>query len=179
MTVENKSPWNSLEKAKIAVSAITPILVLTLGIIINNSVKEGERSTALRSEIYKNVGGDLNDIYCYLSFVGGWKEMTPIDIIVRKRAVDKAMYTYRPFFSKELFSTYERFMAEAFKPYGRPGKDARIRSDIETPDGDRRIHGTKSWDSSWEDRFTNERNKDAQREAYTKFLEQMARDLRL
>ncbi len=179
MTVENKSPWNSLEKAKIAVSAITPILVLTLGIIINNSVKEGERSTALRSEIYKTVGGDLNDIYCYLSFVGGWKEMTPIDIIARKRAVDKAMYTYRPFFSKELFSTYERFMAEAFKPYGGAGKDARIRSDIETPDGDRRIHGTKGWDASWEDRFTNERNKEAQREAYTRFLEQMARDLRL
>ena len=179
MVEETKSPWNSLERAKLAVSAITPILVLALGIIINNSVKEGERSTALRSEIYKTVGGDLNDIYCYLSFIGGWKDLTPVDVIARKRAVDKAMFTYRPFFSKELFSTYERFMDEAFAPYGSPGTDARIRSDIETPDGDRRKHGTKGWESSWEDRFTKERNKDAQREAYTRFLEQMARDLKL
>ena len=179
MAEETKSPWNSLEKAKLAVSAITPILVLVLGIIINNSVKESERSTGLRSEIYKSVGGDLNDIYCYLSFVGDWKDLTPMDVIARKRAVDKAIFTYRPFFSKELLSTYEQFMTEAFVPYGAPGTDARIRSDIETPDGDRRKHGTKGWRPAWEDRFTKERNKDAQREAYSRFLQQMARDLRL
>ncbi len=88
MAEETKSPWNSLEKAKLAVSAITPVLVLAMGIVINNSVTEGQRSTALRSEIYKNVGGDLNDIYCYVFLVGGWKDLTPIDIIARKRAVE-------------------------------------------------------------------------------------------
>ena len=74
----NEAPWNSLEIAKLAVSLITPILVLILGIVINNSIKNAERSTSLRSEIYKTVGGDLNDIYSYLAFVGGWKEYTPI-----------------------------------------------------------------------------------------------------
>jgi hypothetical protein len=158
-------PWSGLEKAKLAASFLTPLLVLILGIIINNSIKSTERSTALRSEIYRAIGGDLNDIYSYLTFVGGWKEMTPSDVIARKRAVDKAMYTYRPFFSKELFDTYDTFMREAFAPYSSAGADARIRSDIATIDGDRR--------------FTKEDNNRAQREAYNKFLEQLARDLKL
>ena len=112
------SLWNSLEKAKLLVSILTPLLLLVLGVIINNSVKTAERSTSLRSEIYKAVGGDLNDIYSYVAFVGIWKDLIPTDVILRKRNVDKAMYTYKPFFSKELFSTYERFMNEAFAPYG-------------------------------------------------------------
>lgn len=172
------SPWSSLEIAKLAASLVTPVLVLILGIVINNSIKSGERATALRSEIYKSVGGDLNDIYSYLAFLGRWKEMTPLEVISKKRSVDKAMYTYKPFFSDELFHTYETFMNEAFQPYGGAGKDARIRSDIFTGDGDRKIHG-REWQSDWEDKFTKERNKNAQREAYNAFLEQLARDLAL
>lgn len=172
------SSWNSVEIAKLAVSLVTPVLVLVLGIVINNSIKSGERATALRSEIYKTIGGELNDIYSYLAFVGRWKDMTPPEIIAKKRIVDKAMYTYRPFFTDELFSTYETFMEEAFKPYGGAGKDASIRSDIATGDGDRRIHG-KEWQAEWENRFTKERNKADQREAYDRFLAQLARDLAL
>jgi hypothetical protein len=173
------SPWTSLEKAKLAVSILTPLLVLVLGIVINKSVKTAERATDLRSEIYKNIGGNMNDIYSYLAFVGGWKELTPADVIARKRSVDKDMNTYKPFFSKELFATYKRFMNEAFRPYNPRGEDARIRSDISTEDGDRRIHTTKPWEPSWEDRFTHESNKSAQQEAYDQFLEQLARDLKL
>ncbi len=170
--------WNSLEIAKLAASLITPILVLILGIVINNSIKSTERSTSLRSEIYQTVGGDLNDIYSYLAFVGGWKEYTPIEIVNKKRAVDKAMFTYKPFFSDELFTTYENFMNEAFSPFGEAGKDARIRSSIKTNDGDRTIHG-REWENTWGNRFTKERNKKGQREAYSHFLEQLARDLKL
>lgn len=172
-------PWTSLETARLLVSILTPLLVLVLGIVINHSVKTAERSTGLRSEVYKSVGGDLNDIYSYIAFVGGWKELTPVDVIARKRSVDKAMYTYRPFFSKQLFDTYARFMDEAFADYGDPGQDARIRSDIVTQDGDRRRHARHAWDPEWEMRFTGERNKTAQRQAYEDFLAQLARDLKL
>jgi hypothetical protein len=72
---------------------VTPVLVLILGIVINNSIKSSERLTALRSEIYKTVGGDLNEIFSYLAFVGGWKDLTHPDVIGKKRSVDKAMYT--------------------------------------------------------------------------------------
>jgi hypothetical protein len=115
------STWNSLDAAKLIVSLLTPVFVLIFGIIINKSVKNAERATGLRSEIYKTTGGDLNDIYCYLFIVGCWKDLSPAEIISRKRAVDKAMYTYKPFFSQELFDTYHCFMIEAFKPFGGPG----------------------------------------------------------
>lgn len=172
------SPWNSLEITKILVSLMTPILVFILGLVINNSIKSTERSTSLRSEIYKSIGIDLNDIYSYLAFVGGWKETTPLEIINRKRAVDKAMYTYKPFFSEELFGTYEKFMNEAFATYGGAGTDAKIRSDIITDDGDRSKHSTK-WEPEWEKRFTKERNKQEQEKAYNDFLTQLARDLQV
>ncbi len=69
-------------------------------------------------------------------------------------------------------------MEEAFTPYIGAGKDACIRSDITTGDGDRRKHG-KEWQAEWEDRFTKERNKEKQREAYNRFLAQLVRDLAL
>lgn len=174
----NDPLWNSLEVVKVITGLVTPILVLILGIVINNSIKDAERSTALRSEIYKSIGGELNDIYSYLAFVGSWKELTPIQILAKKRAIDKAMYTYRPFFSDELFATYERFMQQAFAVYGEPGKDARIRSDIKTADGDRSIHSVE-WNAEWQDRFSKERNKFEQMRAYHDFLEQLARDLHI
>ena len=116
--------YSNLDIARLAIDALTPILVLVLGILVTSSLKKGERSTDLRSEIYKTIGMDLNDIYCYLSFVGGWKELSPIDVIARKRSVDRAIFTYRPFFSEELFLTYQKFMHESFKPYGGAGVDA-------------------------------------------------------
>ncbi len=68
-------------------SVLTPVLVLVFGIIINNSIKSAERSTSLRSDIYRTIGGDLNDIYSYLEFVGAWKELTPADVIARQKIV--------------------------------------------------------------------------------------------
>jgi hypothetical protein len=173
------SSYSNLDIVRLAIDALTPILVLVLGIFVTSSLKKGERSTDLRSEIYKTIGMDLNDIYCYLSFVGGWKELSPIDVIARKRSVDRAIFTYRPFFSEELFITYQKFMHESFRPYGRAGIDACIRSDVESSNGDRRRHCNNKWDPGWENRFTKEQNHEAQREAYAKFLEQLARDLKL
>src|SRR6188472_3625982 len=126
------SSYSNLDIVRLAIDALTPILVLVLGIFVTSSLKKGERSTDLRSEIYKTIGMDLNDIYCYLSFVGGWKELSPIDVIARKRSIDRAIFTYRPFFSSKPFITYQKFMHEAFKPFSGPGTDACIRSDIES-----------------------------------------------
>ena len=108
----NVSAGNTLEAAKLFASLVTPVLVLILGIVINNSVKAAERSMSLRSELYKTIGGELNDIYSYLSFVGGWKELTPAEVIARKRAVDKAMYTYKPF---SLKSSSKRTLSSCMK----------------------------------------------------------------
>jgi len=161
------------------VSVLTPVFVLILGIIINKSVKNAERATGQRSEIYKTIGGDLNDIYCYLSFVGCWKDLSPAEVVAKKRAVDKAIYTYKPFFSQELFDTYHRFMIEAFKLFGGPRLDKKYAAIISTQVGDRRLHDLKTWEDSWEHQFTKECNDMAQQIAYEKFMEQLTRDLKL
>lgn len=143
-------------------------------------MKTGERSVALRSDVYKNIGGNLNDIHSYLNFFGSWKELKPDDVIKRKREIDRQMYTYEPFFTKKMFETYKLYMNAAFLPYARePGKDAKIRSVIESIDGNRRVHGPKPWQDEWTSAFTNEDNRAKQNAAYQDFLAQLKKDLKL
>ncbi|WP_314407137.1 hypothetical protein [Pseudomonas kuykendallii] len=89
------------------------------------------------------------------------------------------MHTYKPFFSEELFSTYNAFMREAFSTYGAAGTNARIRSEIENGNGSRRLHNEHGWKPEWEYCFTEEENSAAQLESYNRFLTQLARDLKL
>ena len=59
------------------------------------------------------------------------------------------------------------------------GQDAKIRSDISTQVGDRRAHCSKIWEDAWKHQFTKECDDMAQQVAYEKFMEQLARDLKL
>lgn len=175
----DRSPWNAFEITKLIVSTLTPILVLVLGIVINNSIKSAERSSDLRSKIYEKVGGDINDIYCYLAFVGDWKNMTPLNVIEKKRSVDRSMHVYKPFFSKELFATYQEFIDASFRTWQKAGTDAKIRSPIKSDDGNR-VEDAPGWLPAWETRFTGEtEQKQIQTDTYNRFLEQLARDLKL
>ena len=175
MSESQKPIWNSLEVAKLAVSAMTPILVCILGVSINSSIK----TVDLRREIYKEVGSSLNDIYCYTAFIGQWKELTPLDVLARKRRVDAAIYTYKPFFSKALLTAYNNYMEASFATYGEAGSDAQIQSAVVTADGDRTRHSLRSWDPLWEKRFTQKENRAQQQITYDAFIGQLAKDLNL
>ncbi|HEX8265787.1 MAG TPA: hypothetical protein VF596_10300 [Pyrinomonadaceae bacterium] len=117
--------------------------------------RTSQRVIEKRIAIYDQIGTKLNDIYCYFMFVGNWKEIKPPEIVANKRTLDKIMYTYRPLFSDELFSSYNKFIDATFKPYTGMGNDAQLRTTVE----ERKLAAKRvgyAWKAEWNNRFTGE-----------------------
>jgi hypothetical protein len=139
------SDWTSLEVAQLAVSALTPIAVLGLGLLVSNGARRVEALqhanqtvVARRVEIFADVAKKLNRLLCFATFVGRWKEVTPADVLILKRDIDEVMYANRLIFSDELFSAYQAFMTCFFVMYATVEEDALIRAPISSVWGDRR-----------------------------------------
>jgi hypothetical protein len=124
-----------IEFIKLLSSFVTPVVILVLGIWAKGIATEHARRISLndriiekRVQIYEAIGKDLNDIYAFLFQVGQWKELSPLDIVKKKRNIDKIMYINRPYWSDVAFDTYCAFMASAFETWTGVGEDAKIRT---------------------------------------------------
>lgn len=84
-----------------------------------------------RLQIYNEVMPKLNDLLCYYTYVGNWKELTPTQIITLKRELDKTMYVSKPLFSDNFFANYLAFMELCFKTFVGIGEDAKLRTGVE------------------------------------------------
>ena len=100
-------PWNSLEVAKLAASATTPLLVLYIGLLIQRAVRRIEavqwanrKVVEKRLEIYDQIAPILNDLLCYFAYVGNWKELSPPQMVSAKRMLDKQVHLAAPLFSR-------------------------------------------------------------------------------
>src|SRR6516164_4389171 len=109
--------WNSVQIVTLVVSALTPITVLVLGFMFTRASRRIEQvqwanQTVVthRLEIYDKLAPGLNQLLCFATFVGGWKEIGPTQAIGIKRTLDEIMYANRVLFSEELFAAYHRFM---------------------------------------------------------------------
>ena len=180
-----KSPWNSLEIAKIVVGVLTPITIAVLGYQLAESGRQqsameasyarerAEQSAAYdkvvnkRAELWDRMAVPLNDIYVYMLQVGHWKELTEKDIVARKRQTDAVVYANRPYFSDELFNAYNEYMESAFATYGTIGEDARLRTNAQL-----QLGGNEA-------RFTGEDNRAAIHDAYYDLLDVVAHELNL
>src|SRR5215469_6073311 len=136
------SPWNSLQVATLAVAALTPLTVAGLGVLLARASRRLEQvqwanQTVItrRLEIFDKVAPKLNQLLCFATFVGGWKEITPLTAIGLKREIDERMYANRVLFSDELFEAYREFMVAM---YAATGADALLRAPIDSKWGDRR-----------------------------------------
>lgn len=142
--------------ADVAVGAITAVTVLYVGHLlsararrIEERISLAERLIEVRIELFRKAANELNDVFCYLSYVGQWRELTPEDIVNRKRTLDKLIYGNAPFFSSHLLATYEEFMASAFVTEQGRGTAARIRANF----GRHREESTRQFVEGWEQLF--------------------------
>lgn len=189
-----KSPWNSLEVMKILVAASLPIMVVYFGASIKAgqdrvAIEQAQQSARLqqqqvtlervakwRFDRYEQAAGLLNDMYVYFIYVGKWKELTPRDIIERKREVDKIFYSSGPIYSKALISRYDMLIDEMFKHFQGWGEDAMLRTSIaHRKEGAERAG--QHWDEAWSGRFTEEENENNITSAYNELTRQLALDL--
>ena len=176
--------WTWLEIAKLAVSAIGPIVVLILGLWVKGIVDRidqrrwaAQNTIKWRLSVFDRLVPKLNLLFSIFSYVGRWKELTPPDIIALKRDLDELVFTYDFLWSENFRQSYNELMLLCFKPNQGPGMDAKIAANIEMF---RQAHS--NWDSRWDSLFvpTDARAKRADVRRLTQVLLQAAvRDLGL
>ena len=174
--------WTNLEIAKLVVSALTPILVLVLTFVVTRYTKVTERRREQvdklgekRMELYDRIGVKINEVFCYFWYVGKWKELSPPEILDRKRDLDSVVHTYRPFFSAEFYTLYRHFIQVGFMEYASPGEDAKLRTTLD--DRAKRFRG--EWKDEWNSMLTGENNSVQIKSAYEKLLARLAAELDL
>jgi hypothetical protein len=183
------SVWNSLEVAKLLVSIITPVVILMLGIWVSRLAQRVESlqwasRTIIekRIAVYDEVAPQLNDLFCYFTFIGNWKELTPPEIVAIKRVLDRKVHIALPLFSPRLKFHYDKFMKISYQTHSGFGRDARLKTSL---DAHREAAGEK-WDAEWDQLFlckTSGEEEAAQRHtiktAYEELMNSFARELGL
>src|SRR5579859_7451623 len=151
--------WNSVQIVTLVVDALTPITVAGLGVFFARASRRIEQvqwanQTVVthRLAIFAELAPGLNQLLCFATFVGSWKEIDPKQAIVIKRKLDQTMYANKVLFSDGLFNAYHRFMITLFAMFATTGADAKVRAPIDSQWGDRR--DLNWWDPSMEDLFS-------------------------
>jgi len=137
--------WNSVQIVTVIVAAATPVTVAVLGVIFARASRKIEQVqwanqtvVTRRLDVFDKLAPGLNQLLCFATFVGTWKEIDPRKAIAIKRDLDQTMYANKVLFSDELFKAYHRFMTSLFDMFGTTGADAKVRAPIESEWGSRR-----------------------------------------
>jgi hypothetical protein len=153
--------WSSVQIVTVIVDAATPITVVVLGVIFARASGKIEQVqwanqtlVTRRLQIFDQLAPGLNQLLCFATFVGGWKEIDPRKAIAIKRDLDQTMYVNKVLFSEELFAAYHQFMTVLFAMFATTGADAKVRAPIESKWGSRR--DLSWWDDTMSGRFTDE-----------------------
>ena len=150
------SVWTSLEVVKLIVSGLTPVVVVIVGLFLNKRLKRFEyrqwRNQKLiekRLSVYDDLAPLLNDILCYYTYVGNWKDNTPAQIVNLKRTIDKKIYLAAPIFCRDFFSACMTFMETCYEPYTGWGQDAKLKTKVQR----RQESFGSNWDKEWNQVF--------------------------
>jgi hypothetical protein len=156
MTVAASHVWNSLEAAKLAAAALTPIVVAGAGYWLNRRLKslEGaqwaqQKIVERRIQAYDEIAPDLNRLYYYFAYIGSWKQSTPPDIVDLKRRVDERAYVSAALFDRDFLLVFTELMDLCFATFGMWSADARLRT---LPDRRKQAMGD-TWDPAWDECF--------------------------
>lgn len=176
-------PWPSIEIAKLVIAALTPIAVAILGLYLTRLAKRSEhnqwrnqRLIEKRIVVYDDLAPHLNDLLCYFTFVGCWKDLNPPDVVAMKRLVDKKIYLAAPLFPEIFFSACSRFVGLCFSTFQGWGQNATLRTPIER----RKQAAGDAWEQGWNDCFSNDvTNVEAIRSAYQEIMSIFSREIGL
>ena len=133
-----------------------------------------------RLDRYNKLAGPLNSIFCYFTFIGRWKELSPVEILDLKREADQTFYVAMPLFTAEVKDSYESFIGLCFRHFGPWGQPATLRTSFCL----RQRHYSGRWDEQWAGMFDRDVRQGvsaheliAIREAHNRFLRVLAIDV--
>lgn len=145
--------WTSQQIATLVVDALTPITVAGLGVVFARNSRRSDQMqwanqtiVTRRLDVFGELSPGLNQLLCFATFVGGWKEITPQAAISTKRKLDEIMYANRVLFSDPLFDAYHEFMAALFAMWATTDADAQLRTPVKSVWGNRR--SLRWWDEN-------------------------------
>jgi hypothetical protein len=153
--------WDSLEVAKLAVAALTPLVVLGLGVIVSRAARRVEdaqwsnrKLVERRLDLYDRMAGPLNDLFCFFRLVGHFRDLDPPSVIQRKRELDKTFYVNRFLMSDDFADLYHAYINTCFRPWETAAHDAKLRMSASAQRFER---GTSApWKPEWNDLFVTE-----------------------
>lgn len=174
-------PWNWLEITKLVAGLLTPVALSIFGIYIHRVTKRfeslqwcGQKLIEKRLVIYDDLTPHFNDLLCYFTYIGCWKELNPPDVVALKRVLDKKIHLASPLFSPTFFTACENFQALCFETYTGWGQDALLRTHFQR----RKDARPNDWIVAWEDSFCNSVADPKEiRNAYTQLMEVFAADI--
>jgi hypothetical protein len=126
-----------LEVAKLGVAALTPIMtglvgvfVLRMGTQIDVVKHLHQQLLRKRLDLFEEIAPKLNDIFCFYQAVGHWAELSPEEVIRRKRAIDRVIQVNRFLFRSEFWDSYQQFEKSHFDLFAAVGHPAKLRLDV-------------------------------------------------
>lgn len=151
----------TLEIVKLSVQALTPIVVGYIGWKVSKRLKDIEQNqwanrkiTEKRIQIYEEVSPLLNRLFCYFNYVGDWQTHSPKDIVATKRKLDHKIHVNRYLLEEDVFDAYHKFIHVLFEHYTSAGEDAKLKTLIVSPDGDRSKSPSFQWADEWKNCFS-------------------------
>jgi hypothetical protein len=171
-----------LEYAKLGVAALTPIMtglvaifVVRLGNRMNATQQLNEELLKKRLALFEEIAPNLNDIYCFYQAIGHWTELTPDDIVRRKRTIDRAIQVNRFLFRPAFWDAYEEFEQAHFEMFSAPGQPAKLRLDV---DRVRELAGSR-FKAEWMPMFSAKTGShEEQRADYQKLMDILGNEIR-
>ncbi|MGB8420863.1 hypothetical protein [Paraburkholderia sp.] len=156
----SKARDHRLEKWKVFLSILTPLVLLALTYVVNNAIQEKgaaltrqEQILSEKQKIYADLGPRLNTIYIYVVDVGDFRSYSPVQIVKEKREADQKFFTYGPYWSAKTEKNYDAFMSAAFQTYNGAGLPAKIRTSRDQKIAAYNVDHL-TWDNAWDAYFT-------------------------
>jgi len=180
-SISATNPWNSLEVVKLFADVAIPAVIALFGWRLQKAINvfesmqwKSQKLVEKRLGVYDDMAPLFNDILCYFTYVGIWKELDPSCVIKSKRELDKKIHLASPLFSKEFFDASLDFQHVCFETFNSWGVDARLRTKYER----RRDAKGDAWCREWETCFSeNVSEPRVVRDAYARVMKAFAQDI--
>jgi len=183
-----KGKWSKPERAKLVVDILALLITTTLTIAlfvygekISSAKWTNQKLVEKRIALYDSVMPMFNDILCYHNLFGNFKELSPSDIITRKRKLDKIFYTQKYFFSQDFAVEYDNFMKLCFDTNTGDYLDAKIKANLEYHKNafvKAATDSSKKWQPEWDSSFSKAITADSLiANSYYKLMELLGRDI--
>lgn len=174
-------PLNLLEIAKLVASLLVPAALAFLGVYVHRVTKKFEhlqwrsqKLTEKRLMVYDDMSPLFNDLLCYYTCVGGWRDIPPPKIVAMKRIVDKKIHLAAPLFSKEFFDACIEFQELCFETYNGWGQDSRLRTRFKR----RKKAWQTQWEPEWDKCFSKKvAEQSSVRKSYQRLMEAFSKDI--